>query len=69
MMAIPGIAVKSKIYESDRFLVYQGIRNDRQAVILKVLVLKLDYPSPKHIASYQQEYELVSSLNIPTRLV
>lgn len=63
MIAIPGITLKTKIYESDRSLVYQGIRDDRQAVILKIL--KLDYPSPKHLASYQQEYELVSSLDIP----
>ncbi len=63
MIAIPGINIKAKIYESDRTLVYQGLREcDRQAVILKVL--KLDYPLPQHLASYKQEYELVSSLDI-----
>jgi diguanylate cyclase (GGDEF)-like protein len=64
MITIPGITVKAKIYESDRSLVYRGIReSDRQAVILKIL--KLDYPLPKHLATYRQEYELTNSLNIP----
>ena len=64
MIAIPGITVKAKIYESTRSLVYQGIREcDRQAIVLKIL--KLDYPLPKHLATYRQEYELTSSLNIP----
>ncbi len=62
MIAILGITVKTRIYESDRSLVYQGIREGNR-VILKVL--KLDYPLPKHLASYQQEYDITSSLNIP----
>ncbi|WP_009630645.1 diguanylate cyclase domain-containing protein [Synechocystis sp. PCC 7509] len=64
MIVIPGITVKTKIYESDRSLVYQGIREcDRQEVIFKIL--KIDYPLPKNLVSYQQEYELIKSLNIP----
>lgn len=64
MIEIPGITVKTKIYESDRSLVYQGIRESyRQRVILKIL--KLDYPLPKHLAIYKQEFELISSLDIP----
>ncbi len=64
MIVIPGITVKTKIYESSRSLVYQGIpESDRQEVILKIL--NFDYPSPKHLATYRQDYELINSLNIP----
>jgi len=64
MILIPGIVVKAQIYESNNSLIYRGIpEQDNQAVILKVL--RLDYPSPKEIAIYKQEYEIACSLNLP----
>lgn len=62
MIALPGIAVQSKIYESSASLVYRGIRDDGSAVIVKIL--KQDYPSPQELTRYRQEYQITRSLNI-----
>jgi predicted ATPase/GAF domain-containing protein len=60
---IPGYQIINKIYESSHSLVYRGYRNrDNLPVILKVL--KGDYPSPKELSRYHQEYELVRSLDL-----
>jgi hypothetical protein len=42
MVALPGIAIQSKIYESSNSLVYRGIQDDEQAIVVKLL--KQDYP-------------------------
>ncbi len=61
-MNIPGYKIKSQVYESANSLVYQGFRNqDNQSVILKIL--KEDYPSPKELTRYQQEYSITHSLS------
>jgi PAS domain S-box-containing protein len=62
MIALPGIAIQSKIYESPNSLVYRGIREDGVAIIVKML--KLDYPSPQELIRYRQEYEITRSLNL-----
>jgi PAS domain S-box-containing protein len=62
MIALPGIAVQSKIYESSASLVYRGIRDDGSAIVVKML--KQDYPSPQELTRYRQEYEITSSLNL-----
>ncbi|HBL58500.1 MAG TPA: hypothetical protein DDZ80_08275 [Cyanobacteria bacterium UBA8803] len=71
MIALSGIAIQSKIYESSNSLVYRGIRTqDEQAhcfadtarVIIKLL--KQDYPSPQELTRYRQEYEITRSLNL-----
>ncbi|MBV9385069.1 MAG: AAA family ATPase [Chroococcidiopsidaceae cyanobacterium CP_BM_ER_R8_30] len=63
MIALPGITLQSKIYESSASLVYRGIRaKDNRAVVAKVL--KQDYPSPKEIIRYRQEYQITKSLNL-----
>ncbi|MBW4427045.1 MAG: AAA family ATPase [Nostoc desertorum CM1-VF14] len=62
MIALPGIAIHNKIYESDNSLVYRGIRNDGVAIIVKIL--KLDYPSPQELTRYRQEYKITRSLNL-----
>jgi PAS domain S-box-containing protein len=70
MVALPGIAIQSKIYESSNSLVYRGIRDDGLAhcfadterVIVKLL--KQDYPSPQELTRYRQEYEITRSLNV-----
>ncbi|MBE9106290.1 serine/threonine-protein kinase PknK, partial [Nostoc cf. edaphicum LEGE 07299] len=62
MIALPGIAIQDKIYESSNSLVYRGIRDDGVGVVVKML--KLDYPSPQEITRYRQEYKITRSLNL-----
>ncbi|MDF5738632.1 MULTISPECIES: AAA family ATPase [unclassified Nostoc] len=59
MIALPGIAIQDKIYESSNSLVYRGIRDDGVAIIVKML--KLDYPSPQELTRYRQEYKITRS--------
>jgi PAS domain S-box-containing protein len=64
MIALPGVAIHSKIYESSASLVYRGItEQDDRPLIVKLL--KLDYPSPQELTRYRQEYEITRSLNLP----
>ncbi len=63
MIALAGVAIQSKIYESSASLVYRGIRvPDQRAIIVKML--KQDYPSPQELTRYRQEYEITRSLNL-----
>ncbi|MBC1224471.1 AAA family ATPase [Nostoc sp. UCD121] len=62
MIALPGIAIQDKIYESSNSLVYRGIRDDGVGIVVKML--KLDYPSPQELTRYRQEYKIISSLNL-----
>ncbi|MEB3831862.1 protein kinase domain-containing protein [Phormidium sp. CCY1219] len=63
MIAIPGIAIREKIYESARSIVYRGIRErDPQPIVVKVL--RADYPSAAELSQYQQEYEICAGLGI-----
>ena len=63
MIALAGVAIQSKIYESSNSLVYRGIRvQDGRAIVVKML--KQDYPSPQELTRYRQEYEITRSLNI-----
>lgn len=64
MIALPGVAINSKIYESAASLVYRGIREqDGQEIVVKLL--KQDYPSPQELTRYRQEYEITRFLNLP----
>ncbi|MBF2005099.1 MAG: PAS domain S-box protein [Chlorogloeopsis fritschii C42_A2020_084] len=64
MIALPGVAIHSKIYESSASLVYRGIREqDDRPLVVKLL--KQDYPSPQELTRYRQEYEITRSLNLP----
>ncbi|MEH2079512.1 MAG: AAA family ATPase [Nostoc sp.] len=61
MIALAGVAIQSKIYESSNSLVYRGIKvQDGRAIIVKML--KQDYPSPQEVTRYRQEYEITRSL-------
>jgi len=63
MLNFPGYKIFRKIYESDRSLVYRGVRStDGQPAILKIL--KQDYPTPAALARHKQEYEIIRSLNL-----
>jgi predicted ATPase len=63
MIALAGVAIQSKIYESSASLVYRGIRvQDERSLVVKLL--KQDYPSPQELTRYRQEYEITRSLNL-----
>ncbi|MBW4489342.1 MAG: AAA family ATPase [Trichocoleus desertorum ATA4-8-CV12] len=63
MIALSGITIQSKIYESLASLVYRGIREeDCQEIIIKLL--KQDYPSPQELTRYRQEYAITRSLDV-----
>ncbi len=62
MIALPGIAIQDKIYESSNSLVYRGIRDDGVEIVVKML--KLDYPSPQELTRYRQEYKITRSLKL-----
>ncbi len=60
-MTIVGCRVKEKIYESRNSLVYRAHQEvENRPVILKML--KQAYPTPKKIAAFRREYELICSL-------
>ncbi len=63
MLSLPDYCVISQIYESENSLVYRGSREaDLQPLVFKVL--KQNYPTPKELARYRQEYEMTRSLNL-----
>ncbi|WP_089131430.1 AAA family ATPase [Tolypothrix sp. NIES-4075] len=62
MIALPGIAIQHKIYESSNSLVYRGMREDGVGIVAKML--KLDYPSPQELTRYRQEYKIIRSLTV-----
>jgi PAS domain S-box-containing protein len=63
MIALPGVTIRRKIYESSASLVYRGVwGRENCAVIAKVL--KQDYPSPQELTRYRQEYEITRFLDI-----
>ncbi|MDM8560740.1 AAA family ATPase [Candidatus Parabeggiatoa sp. HSG14] len=58
---ISNYKVLEQIYQSANSLVYRAIRHeDNQAVILKIL--KEDYPIPKELTRYRQEYDITCRL-------
>ena len=62
MLAIPDFRISKCIYESQKSLVYRGVReSDRLPVVLKVL--KQDYPSMSELSRYRQEYAITRSLD------
>ena len=63
MIALPGIVIHSKIYESSVSVVYRGMRvHDNLAIVIKVL--KQDYPSVQELIRYKQEYAITHALNL-----
>jgi PAS domain S-box-containing protein len=62
MIALAGIAIQDKIYESANSLVYRGITDDGLAIVIKML--KQDYPSPQELTRYRQEYQIARSLDL-----
>ncbi|BAZ70916.1 serine/threonine protein kinase and signal transduction histidine kinase with GAF and PAS/PAC sensor (plasmid) [Fischerella sp. NIES-4106] len=62
MIALPGITIQDKIYESSNSLVYRGITDDGVAIMVKML--QQNYPSPQELSRYRQEYKITRSLNL-----
>jgi predicted ATPase/tRNA A-37 threonylcarbamoyl transferase component Bud32 len=63
MIALSGVTIHSKIYESSASLVYRGTRvRDDRAIVVKLL--KQDYPSPQELTRYRQEYDIMRSLHL-----
>jgi serine/threonine protein kinase len=62
MIALPGVAIQDKIYESANSLVYRGITDDGLAIVIKML--KQDYPSPQELTRYRQEYQITHALQL-----
>jgi PAS domain S-box-containing protein len=61
MLTVPGVEVKTCIYESANSLVYRAIRHsDNKPIILKIL--KENYPTPQELARYRTEYQITKSL-------
>ena len=62
MLPIADYQILDKIYESSHSLVYRAsLQSEKHPIILKIL--KEDYPTPKALARYQQEYEITCSLD------
>ena len=63
MISLPGYQILEQISESASSAIYRGIRGrDDRPVILKVL--KAEYPTPLELERYQQEYEILRTLDI-----
>jgi predicted ATPase len=61
---IHGFQVTEKLHETSHSVVYRAIRTaDGHRVVLKML--NSEYPTPRGLARYRQEYELLRSLSIP----
>jgi predicted ATPase/signal transduction histidine kinase len=61
---IHGFQITEKLHETRRSVVYRAIRTaDDCHVVLKML--NSEYPTPRGLARYRQEYDLIRSLSIP----
>ncbi|HEY9830308.1 MAG TPA: AAA family ATPase, partial [Stenomitos sp.] len=63
MLNLSGYQILTQLYESSSSIVYRGIREaDNQSVIIKVL--QQDNLTSAELTRYQQEYEIIRSLNL-----
>jgi predicted ATPase/signal transduction histidine kinase/tRNA A-37 threonylcarbamoyl transferase component Bud32 len=61
---IHGYQITEKLHQTGQAVVYRAIRGaDHCRVVLKML--NSQYPTPRELARYRQEYELIRSLSIP----
>jgi predicted ATPase/signal transduction histidine kinase/tRNA A-37 threonylcarbamoyl transferase component Bud32 len=61
---IHGFQITEKLHETRHSVVYRAIRTaDDCHVVLKML--NSEYPTPRGLARYRQEYDLIRSLSIP----
>jgi serine/threonine protein kinase len=61
---IHGFQITEKLHETRRSVVYRAIRTaDHCRVVLKML--NSEYPTPRGLARYRQEYDILCSLSIP----
>jgi len=65
MITLAGYQVADKIYESSKTIVYRGQREiDSIPVVIKIL--KNEFPSPKELAIFRNQYNLTKDLNLTT---
>ncbi|MGB0384691.1 MAG: ATP-binding protein, partial [Ardenticatenaceae bacterium] len=63
MIALDGYRITQKLHETSRTMVYRGC----EMVLQKPVILKYlnkEYPTPREIARFKREYEILSDLNI-----
>jgi predicted ATPase/signal transduction histidine kinase/tRNA A-37 threonylcarbamoyl transferase component Bud32 len=60
MFTLPNYQIFDTIYESANSIIYRGLREDNQPIILKML--KTNYPTVDELARYQQEYNILHEL-------
>lgn len=63
MITLPGYEVFEKYHESDRSVIYRArCRSNQVPVLLKML--RQEYPSPRVLARFRREYDILRSLNL-----
>jgi predicted ATPase/tRNA A-37 threonylcarbamoyl transferase component Bud32 len=62
MITLTGYTLKEEIYTGEKSIVYRGEKSG-QPVVVKIL--QKEYPEASDIASFKQEYEILSKLNSP----
>ena len=63
MLNLLSYQTTATIYESNRAIIYRGIRKkDQKPIILKMLTA--EYPNSEELNRYQQEYEITHDLNL-----
>jgi hypothetical protein len=63
MIALAGVTIYSKIYESSTSLVYRGkSEQDNRSTVVKLL--KQNYPSSQELTCHRQEYDITRSLDL-----
>ncbi len=68
MVLVPGYAIDELLYESSNSLVYRALRSQGcLPVVLKIL--KEDYPSPRELVRYKQEFRITSTLKDRTGII
>ncbi|MBF0101434.1 MAG: serine/threonine-protein kinase PknK, partial [Desulfobacterales bacterium] len=63
MITLSGYTITERLYESNRSVVWRGIRDtDRLPIVFKLL--RDEYPSPEKIGRFRREFEIVRNLNV-----
>ena len=64
MITLPSYDIQEPIYDSNDTLVYRGSRQwDQRSIVIKMC--KQPYPEPEKLYRYQQEFDILKSLNLP----
>jgi serine/threonine protein kinase len=61
---LSGYEIIERLHLDDRTIVYRG-RDERDAKPVVVKVLRNEYPSPRELALFRNQFNLVSTLHLP----